>query len=580
MSPGQGTKREILRAKKHDLRALSDLDVARMGHADFEALAKQVTDMALEDRMENQLLYYQPVGDPNLPAVERRSSEVHLCNTKYLGVGGGNGSSKTETCLVDVIIRATGIIPESMRSWYPRDKMRGPINVRIVVESLTTTLHPIILPKLQWHNWTGYDAPGGERGHYGWIPRTSLVGSSWDKSWSEKLRTLKVIYRNPDDWSRIEGTSQLQFMSYDQDWSDFASGDFHIVMHDEMPSAGIWVENEARTMRVGGQMMLAMTWKEDPTIPVDWLFDKMVSPAERGDEDVTWINLYTIDNPHIDQESIAKQMKHWSKTQVAVRIYGQPIRFSNRIHPLYTDVTRDWCTACKDMVVTSEGLCQECGSDAIVRYCHFEDRDAHSAWPVVCLLDPHPRKPHMVLWVCIDPTDDWIVLRELEVEADAEDTVEAIRQVERDHGYQVALRLMDPNMGRTPGMKRDHTWQDEFDAAGMTFDLANDSEVGRKRINTMLALDEHTERPRITVSTCCPQANYQMLRYVWDEHKFASERDIKQKPRAKHDDYPTLLKYLANYEPSFDALRLGGHRISWAPATRQPRGHHGHHHRH
>jgi hypothetical protein len=34
----------------------------------------------------------------------------------------------------------------------------------VTVESLTTTLEPIILPKLQWWKWTGVDRPGGDEG--------------------------------------------------------------------------------------------------------------------------------------------------------------------------------------------------------------------------------------------------------------------------------------------------------------------------------------------------------------------------------------------------------------------------------
>ena len=48
-----------------------------------------------------------------------------------------------------------------------------------------------------------------------------------------------------------------------------------------------------------------------------------------------------------------------------------------------------------------------------------------------------------------------------------------------------------------------------------------------------------------------------MKRYVWDEHKRGLEKDLKQKPREKNDDYPTLLKYLLNFEPTFQFLRQG-----------------------
>jgi hypothetical protein len=46
-----------------------------------------------------------------------------------------------------------------------------------------------------------------------------------------------------------------------------------------------------------------------------------------------------------------------------------------------------------------------------------------------------------------------------------------------------------------------------------------------------------------------------MKRYLWDDHKRGADKDQKQKAKQKHDDHPTLLKYLANTDPSFRGLR-------------------------
>jgi hypothetical protein len=52
-----------------------------------------------------------------------------------------------------------------------------------------------------------------------------------------------------------------------------------------------------------------------------------------------------------------------------------------------------------------------------------------------------------------------------------------------------------------------------------------------------------------------------MKRYVWADHKKGLDRDQKQVPKDKNDDYPTLLKYLANHEPSFRMLQDAGQVI-------------------
>jgi hypothetical protein len=49
----------------------------------------------------------------------------------------------------------------------------------------------------------------------------------------------------------------------------------------------------------------------------------------------------------------------------------------------------------------------------------------------------------------------------------------------------------------------------------------------------------------------------QLSRYVWDDYRHADTRDQKQTPKDKYDDYPTLLKYLMNSDPSFTMLKQG-----------------------
>ena len=120
------------------------------------SVTAQLVSIQSQDRQVNQLRYYQPVS--------ARARKIHLSTAKTIGVGGGNGSSKTESMLVEMIIRATGQIPLSLKDSYPREKLRGPINCRLVVESLTTTLFPIILPKLDYRKWQGVDRAGGSRG--------------------------------------------------------------------------------------------------------------------------------------------------------------------------------------------------------------------------------------------------------------------------------------------------------------------------------------------------------------------------------------------------------------------------------
>ena len=534
---------------------------------DDEALRKAVGDLLeqrADVRRENQILYYEPAS--------AQAAKLHFSTANIIGLGGGNRSSKTETCLVEIVGLATGVFPVGLREEFAR-KFRGPINVRICIESLTTVLHPILLPKLMWWRWDGFDEQGGEKGHWGWIPRMCLKDGEWDKSWSEKLRIITVLCRDPDEPERVLGESHIQILSYDQDASDYASGSFHIIQMDEPPPHAIWRENQARVLDVNGRILLSMTWPDDPSVSVDWIYDEVYEkglPGPMKDPTIEWLELYTVDNQYISQEGVAARSAQWSEETKKVRLQGQPLRFSNRIHPLFTDIPQTWCFACGKNCMPSNDLCGcERNSTDITSYVHVEDFELGDNWPVIALLDPHPRKPHMLCWVAVDPNDDLWMVQEGEVEGDAPDTKAFADAVEEGMTLDVRLRLMDPNMGRSPsGARREITWQDEFSNAGMVFDLADDSDIGRKRINQYLKPDPHTRRPRLTIHSRCQTAIAQMKRYVWDDYRRTMERDVKQTPKTKYDDYPTMLKYLLNWSPDFRLLYSGAPVIT-RPGTRK-----------
>jgi hypothetical protein len=435
----------------------------------------------------------------------------------------------------------------------------GPISARLVVESLTTTLETVILPKLQWWRWTGVDAQGGSRGHWGWIPKSCLIDGEWDKSWSAKLRVLRVLCRDPYNPEKVLGDSTFQFMSVDQDPTDFASGDFHWIGHDEPPKLAQWRENEARVMRVDGRLLLAMTWPDDPSINVDWLYNEVYEPGKSGsDPNIAWFELWTTENKNLKQEAVSAQAEKWSTEITNVRIYGRPIRFSNRIHPDFTDNTKTWCFNCGKAVVRVADTCGVCGVQKIVDYKHVQEFETSATWPSVYVLDPHPRKPHMWLWAQIDPQDDWWIVNEGKLEGDCTEVFKLVQRMESEFGIHTARRLMDPNMGRSPsGQRREISWQDEFSAAGLNCDLADDSGVGRSRVNNMLKPDPQTMRPRISIHPRCKDTIYQMNRFSWSDYSKNVDRDQKQEPSDKYSDYPAMLRYLANSDPVFSFLKMG-----------------------
>jgi len=252
------------------------------------------------------------------------------------------------------------------------------------------------------------------------------------------------------------------------------------------------------------------------------------------------------------------QSANWSEEVRNVRILGQPIRFSNRVHSMFTDQDTWWCFPCGNTTGLVNDKCGKCGSSTVTMFNHVGEFEVNPNWPTVWLLDPHPRKPHMFAWWQVSPQDDLVQVMEGECEGDPTQVAEMCAGIESGLQMDVKARYIDPNMGRSPASsKRDITWQDEFDAAGLRCDLAEDSDVGRKRIDVYLKPDPSTQAPRIHISNRGPKTIHQLKRYVWDDYKKSLEKSQKQTPKDKNDDFPTLMKYLLNTDPTFHFFNQG-----------------------
>ena len=517
-------------------------------------LAEQVAATQAALRKERALLFYRPVN--------KEAERYHLSVKKYQTLVGGNRSSKSETQLVELAIQMTGIVPYSLEGKYPREKIRPPIRARLTVESLTNTWAPVIRPKLQWNQWIGPGDPGGPKGHWGWIPRHMLLKGRWDESWSEKERTLTLT-----------NGSTCQIMSFDQDVGDFSGSSMHFLPHDEGPPHSIYRENRMRSLDVQGRLSIAFPPPDDTSASWDaaWIYDELYNPGLPGpnqDPDKDSFTLFTEANPYLLMEEIEKVSKDLTPQQREVRLFGRFMHLGGRVYTIYADRPQWWCFACNSIALNVDGKCSTCQNKNGVVFQHMIDPDKEGDYvykcPIVYLLDPHPRKPHMMAWVAITPSDDWIVVKEMEVDGEPEIVRDKVFDFEKQFDLNIAKRIIDPNMGRSRAHnagKRDITVAEEFSAVGIRCDdsVSDNFIVGKNRVTAMLRPDPRTREPRFKIFSSCRKSNYQMTRFSFDEWtRYSSdEKDSKPVPRQMHDDFPKLFGYLANSNVTYAGLKMG-----------------------
>jgi len=516
-------------------------------------LAEQVAATQAALRKEHALLFYRPVS--------KEAEKFHMSEAQIRLVAGGNRSGKTVSNLVDMVIEMTGIVPYSLEGKFPKSRLRPPIRARLVVESLTNTWEPVIKPKLIYSSWNGKGEPGGPQGHWGWIPRHSLIKGKWDESWSEKNRTLTLT-----------NGSTCQIMSYDQEVQDFSGSSLHTVRMDEGPPHSIYRENRMRIIDVNGNIAIAMTPPDDESASWDaaWVYDEIYEKGIVGpskDPNIDAFTFFTEQNAILDRHEIDSISSSLTSRQREVRLFGRFMHLGGRVYTIYTDRPQWWCFACNDIMLNVDGKCTTCQNKNGVVFQHTVDPDKEDwvyKYPVVYLLDPHPRKPHMMAWVAITPADDWVVIKEMEIDGEPEIVRDKVFDFEKQFDLNIVKRIIDPNMGRSRAHnagKRDITVAEEFSAVGIRCDdsVSDNFIVGKNRVTAMLRPDPKTREPRLKIFTSCRKSNYQMNHFSYDEWaRYSSDqRDAKPTPRPLNDDFPKLFGYLANANVTHAGLVMG-----------------------
>ena len=539
-----------------EINKLTDAEIDRIPVAERIKIGQYLEQCRNQLRQENALLYYKPVGE--------EAKRFHLSDKRKRPIVGGNGSSKSETQLVDIVIEMTGIIPLSLKDIYPKERLRPPIAARLIVKSLTNTWEAVIKPKLIYDHWTGLK--DGVRGHFGWIPKHMLIKGKWEESWSEKYRTCTLT-----------NGSTLQIMSHDQDLTDFSGASIHRIGVDEGPKAAVWRENVMR-MREGGSISIVMTPPDDVSASWDaaWVFELYESglPGPNQAPDVESFTLFSEDNPYTDKQALADMVRDLTEAQKEVSMHGHFMHLSGRIYPTYSDRPKQWCLQCGKPTLVFEGKqCSACKSENIVAYCHLiEPFPQAFTWPCIMAIDPHPRKPHCVAWWTISPSDDIYQVAEIEVDDTPGNVKKAVDKLENSLRLRVSRKLMDPNMGESPSTTsaiRHETVKETFDRAGLRCAMADDNRTtAQMKIKEFLKVDSRTMQPRLHIFNTCKKTNYQMLHYSWGEWaRYTSDsRDPKPIPKDKDSDFPTLLGYMMNDNPTYRSLQ-GSVNILRTPAA-------------
>lgn len=326
---------------------------------------------------------------------------------------------------------------------------------------------------------------------------------------------------------------------YEQQTGKSEGSNWHYVGFDEPPKRELYIANLRGCIDYGGLMWFTMTPLREA-----WIFDELWKPGLDGTK--PFIHCFrgtTDDNPHLNQESKDLFVSELTQNEKEVRFYGHFSRLQglviNTYEPMMSDI---------DPFIPDEN------------YVIYEG------------IDPHPRKPHAVLYKAIDRNGYRYVVDEISCEGGVADLARAMNE-KRDkltsNGAQLLKSVADTSL-RTPDPIR--RGSDLYNELKKELRLRGESLMpipAKKRENFEATLNKvkdlyrtvsevsdklpiletiDKDKPVVMQYICknCELYKNELLHYQWPE----SDLDA-VKPIAKHNEYIDCDRYIESLAPTY-----------------------------
>ena len=338
----------------------------------------------------------------------------------------------------------------------------------------------------------------------------------------------------------LKDGSKITCLSGDQDDMEFESADWDIAWIDEPMSHAKFIAIMRGLLDRRGLMILTFT----PTIE-PWMKDEFLDKADGKFIDVVEADTYenTEDihgSPILTKQSIEEFEKTMSEDEKETRIHGKFFHLRGIVYKNFGDV------------------------HYADEFSYEEDCKKQGKLPVICVLDPHDRRPHHVIWAYLDTEGDIHVDYELVTHCELDELARRIRQVEKERGYKMRRRLIDPNFGLRPSKPgSNRTVKDEIAFHGVGFYPANDEiELGHMIVRDYLNWDSQkplsaTNKPKLFFSK--ERASYtikSMRNYQYADWKGTTkdERDPKEQQKDKDTHGADCIRYLCISKPQYTRM--------------------------
>ena len=374
------------------------------------------------------------------------------------------------------------IVTQMFLGTHPTRKNRVPCIIKVFGEDFNNHIAGTILPKL-----------------LKFLPPSAIA----QKKKNERGVITKFV--------GING-SIIDLMSYDQETTKFESFDADFAWFDEPPPKEIYEGVRRGLIDRQGEELFTMTPLREP-----WLYNTFYVPFMEGTlKDTEIFELRSDCNPYILESELESLKEVYDEETLKTRLEGKFRHLSGLIYQI----------------------------DRAVHVIPYFDWPKE--WPVWMCIDPHPKKPHAVLWVGVTPCDQLVIIDELRVSAPISELANRIREKEVNNRYRIVDRLCDTSI---KALDRMDQWKLLADSQiKCRFPNKHDRVLpGIEKVQQLFHIKKDNEGlpySSLVIRDNCRMTLKEIMSYVWHASG--------EKPQKEDDDLMDNLRYIVDVDPHFN----------------------------
>ena len=307
---------------------------------------------------------------------------------------------------------------------------------------------------------------------------------------------------------RWRSGSVTYLMSAEQDDVAFESKTIDHVWIDEPVRRNIFVALKRGMLTTGGHVWFTCTPLDEP-----WLYDEIYMRADK-DPRIEVFEGCSDENTKISQKDKDDFLSVLTEDEIETRWFGKFKHLAGRVFKAYKPEIH---------LVPSF--------------------DIPSHWPVWSAIDPHTNKPHAVMFMAVDPHDNFYVCNEIFTACEMRELAGHIKDVQEP--YNLQERLIDTSaQGKDWKQKSAREMLEDY---GLSTKLAQKKNLKKSGI---ILINQLFKQNKLFIMQHCHRTHRELTLQVYKRNK-RDEQNVLEEPEKKFDDMTDALRYILVERPSY-----------------------------